>query len=251
MNTNQKMMRNTWLGLLMFMLLAYALTRGFGRNQMTVNISSTQMESLLTSADSGSYAVTITTASDNNSGTVSATDLTSDGRVLSANVTSADRFAEKLETAGVDYEVRKTGSYNLLIATVVPSLISIIMIVFLIRMMSGAAGGQGAKMANFSKSRARLSSNVSVKLDDVAGMVEEKDELKEVIEFLKNPKAFNDMGARIPKGVILVGSPGTGKTLLAKAVAGEARVPFYSISGSDFVEMFVGVGAARVRDMFE
>ena len=251
MNTNQKMMRNTWLGLLMFMLLAYALTRGFGRNQMTVNISSTQMESLLTSADSGSYAVTITTASDNNSGTVSATDLTSDGRVLSANVTSADRFAEKLETAGVDYEVRKSGSYNLLIATVVPSLISIIMIVFLIRMMSGAAGGQGAKMANFSKSRARLSSNVSVKLDDVAGMVEEKDELKEVIEFLKNPKAFNDMGARIPKGVILVGSPGTGKTLLAKAVAGEARVPFYSISGSDFVEMFVGVGAARVRDMFE
>ncbi len=251
MNTNQKMMRNTWLGLLMFMLLAYALTRGFGRNQMTVNISSTQMESLLTSADSGSYAVTITAASDNNSGTVSATDLTSDGRVLSANVTSADRFAEKLETAGVDYEVRKTGSYNLLIATVVPSLISIIMIVFLIRMMSGAAGGQGAKMANFSKSRARLSSNVSVKLDDVAGMVEEKDELKEVIEFLKNPKAFNDMGARIPKGVILVGSPGTGKTLLAKAVAGEARVPFYSISGSDFVEMFVGVGAARVRDMFE
>ncbi len=251
MNTNQKMMRNTWLGLLMFMLLAYALTRGFGRNQMTVNISSTQMESLLTSADSGSYAVTITTASDNNSGTVSATDLTSDGRVLSTNVTSADRFAEKLETAGVDYEVRKSGSYNLLIATVVPSLISIIMIVFLIRMMSGAAGGQGAKMANFSKSRARLSSNVSVKLDDVAGMVEEKDELKEVIEFLKNPKAFNDMGARIPKGVILVGSPGTGKTLLAKAVAGEARVPFYSISGSDFVEMFVGVGAARVRDMFE
>ena len=251
MNTNQKMMRNTWLGLLMFMLLAYALTRGFGRNQMTVNISSTQMESLLTSADSGSYAVTITTASDNNSGTVSATDLTSNGRVLSANVTSADRFAEKLETAGVDYEVRKSGSYNLLIATVVPSLISIIMIVFLIRMMSGAAGGQGAKMANFSKSRARLSSNVSVKLDDVAGMVEEKDELKEVIEFLKNPKAFNDMGARIPKGVILVGSPGTGKTLLAKAVAGEARVPFYSISGSDFVEMFVGVGAARVRDMFE
>ncbi|MCI5791954.1 MAG: ATP-dependent zinc metalloprotease FtsH [Lachnospiraceae bacterium] len=251
MNTNQKMMRNTWLGLLMFILLAYALTRGFGRNQMTVNISSTQMESLLTSADSGSYAVTITTASDNNSGTVSATDLTSNGRVLSANVTSADRFAEKLETAGVDYEVRKSGSYNLLIATVVPSLISIIMIVFLIRMMSGAAGGQGAKMANFSKSRARLSSNVSVKLDDVAGMVEEKDELKEVIEFLKNPKAFNDMGARIPKGVILVGSPGTGKTLLAKAVAGEARVPFYSISGSDFVEMFVGVGAARVRDMFE
>ena len=250
MNGNQKMMRNTWLGLVVFLLLAYALTRGFGRSRMTVNVESSQLESMLTSGDD-SYAVTIAVSSDNNSGTVTAVDMSDNGRSYSADVTNADRFAEKLEAAGIEYDVEKTGNYDLLIATVVPSVISIIMIVFIIRMMSGAAGGQGAKMANFSKSRARLSSNVDVKLDDVAGMVEEKEELKEVIEFLKNPKAFNDMGARIPKGVILVGSPGTGKTLLAKAVAGEAKVPFYSISGSDFVEMFVGVGAARVRDMFE
>lgn len=244
------MMRNTWLGLVVFLLLAYALTRGFGRSRMMVNVESSQLESMLTSGDD-SYAVTIAVSSDNNSGTVTAVDMSDNGRSYSADVTNADRFAEKLEAAGIEYDVEKTGNYDLLIATVVPSVISIIMIVFIIRMMSGAAGGQGAKMANFSKSRARLSSNVDVKLDDVAGMVEEKEELKEVIEFLKNPKAFNDMGARIPKGVILVGSPGTGKTLLAKAVAGEAKVPFYSISGSDFVEMFVGVGAARVRDMFE
>jgi len=104
---------------------------------------------------------------------------------------------------------------------------------------------------DFSKSRARLEDNVKVKFADVAGCDEEKEEMKEIIEYLKNPKKFSAMGARIPKGILMVGNPGTGKTLLAKAVAGEANVPFYSISGSDFVEMFVGVGASRVRDMFK
>jgi len=104
---------------------------------------------------------------------------------------------------------------------------------------------------DFSKSRARLEDNIKVKFDDVAGCDEEKEEMKEIIEYLKNPKKFAKMGARIPKGILMVGNPGTGKTLLAKAVAGEADVPFYSISGSDFVEMFVGVGASRVRDMFK
>ena len=103
---------------------------------------------------------------------------------------------------------------------------------------------------DFSKSRARLEDNIKVRFEDVAGCDEEKEEMQEVIEYLKNPKKFSRMGARIPKGIIMVGPPGTGKTLLAKAVAGEANVPFYSISGSDFVEMFVGVGASRVRDMF-
>ena len=103
---------------------------------------------------------------------------------------------------------------------------------------------------DFSKSRARLEDNIKVRFDDVAGCDEEKEEMQEIIEYLKNPKRFSKMGARIPKGIIMVGPPGTGKTLLAKAVAGEANVPFYSISGSDFVEMFVGVGASRVRDMF-
>ena len=112
-------------------------------------------------------------------------------------------------------------------------------------------GGAG-KSFDFGKSRARLNSdNDKKKFSDVAGLVEEKEEVKEIIDFLKNPKKFQKLGARIPKGVLLVGPPGTGKTLLAKAVAGEANVPFYFISGSDFVELFVGIGASRVRDMFK
>lgn len=117
---------------------------------------------------------------------------------------------------------------------------------FLMRQMNG--GGKGA--LDFGKTKARVNQNVKVRFTDVAGAEEEKEELKEVVEFLKNPRKFSALGARIPKGVLLVGSPGTGKTLFAKAVAGEANVPFFSISGSDFVEMFVGVGASRVRDLF-
>ena len=118
--------------------------------------------------------------------------------------------------------------------------------------MSKLGGMNSNKQAfDFSKSRARLEDNVKVKFADVAGCDEEKEEMQEIIEYLKNPKKFSKMGARIPKGILMVGNPGTGKTLLAKAVAGEANVPFYSISGSDFVEMFVGVGASRVRDMFK
>lgn len=114
-------------------------------------------------------------------------------------------------------------------------------------------GGGNAKMMNFGKSRARMVSGEDNKVTfkDVAGLNEEKEELEEIVDFLKDPVRYTSLGARIPKGVILTGAPGTGKTLLAKAVAGEANVPFFSISGSDFVEMFVGVGASRVRDMFE
>ena len=117
-------------------------------------------------------------------------------------------------------------------------------------MISKMGGGANKQAFDFSKSRARLESNVKVKFSDVAGCDEEKEEMAEIIDYLKEPKKFSKMGARIPKGILMVGQPGTGKTLLAKAVAGEANVPFYSISGSDFVEMFVGVGASRVRDMF-
>ena len=119
--------------------------------------------------------------------------------------------------------------------------------------VGGAGGGGGAKMMNFGKSRAKLMNGTqnSVTFKDVAGLQEEKEELEEIVDFLKNPVKYTELGARIPKGVILTGPPGTGKTLLAKAVAGEAGVPFFSISGSDFVEMFVGVGASRVRDLFE
>ena len=122
-------------------------------------------------------------------------------------------------------------------------------------MMGGASGnGAGNKTMTFGKSKARMMTPADrnkITFDDVAGVDEEKEELEEIVQFLKNPKKFTDMGARIPKGVLLVGQPGTGKTLLAKAVAGEAGVPFFIISGSDFVEMFVGVGASRVRDLFE
>ena len=128
-------------------------------------------------------------------------------------------------------------------------LIFFIVMMFLSSQM-GASGGS-SKMMNFGKSRAKMSTDANVKFDDVAGLEEEKEELKEIVDFLKAPKKYTVVGARIPKGVILVGPPGTGKTLLAKAVAGEAGVPFFSISGSDFVEMFVGVGASRVRDLFE
>ncbi len=125
-------------------------------------------------------------------------------------------------------------------------------ILFMIMTNQAAAGGGGNKMMNFGKSRARLStSENTMNFDNVAGLREEKEELEELVDFLKAPRKYNRLGARIPKGVLLVGPPGTGKTLLAKAVAGEAGVPFFSISGSDFVEMFVGVGASRVRDLFE
>ena len=114
-------------------------------------------------------------------------------------------------------------------------------------------GGDGKSALNFGRSRAKLAdpSKNKVTFDDVAGAEEEKTELEEVVDFLKNPSKYSELGARIPRGILLVGAPGTGKTLLAKAVAGEAGVPFFSISGSDFVEMFVGVGASRVRDLFD
>ena len=134
-----------------------------------------------------------------------------------------------------------------LIGSILPLVLFMVFGSFLISRMGG---GSNKQAFDFSKSRARLESNVKVKFADVAGCDEEKEEMAEIIDYLKEPKKFSKMGARIPKGILMVGNPGTGKTLLAKAVAGEANVPFYSISGSDFVEMFVGVGASRVRDMF-
>ena len=134
---------------------------------------------------------------------------------------------------------------------ILPCIIMAILMFVLITYMNGSAGG-GSKMMNFGKSHAKLSKDENkTKFGDVAGLSEEKEDLEEIVDFLKNPVKYVSVGARIPKGVILVGPPGTGKTLLAKAVAGEAGVPFFSISGSDFVEMFVGVGASRVRDLFE
>ena len=151
-------------------------------------------------------------------------------------------------------EVKDIPSENILINGIIPIIVGLVVMVFIFTLMTNiqAGGGGNSKMMNFGKSRAQLSKSEDnkTKLNDVAGLKEEKEQLTEIIEFLKDPGKFTQVGARIPKGVLLEGAPGTGKTLLAKAVAGEAGVPFFTISGSDFVEMFVGVGASRVRDLF-
>ena len=140
---------------------------------------------------------------------------------------------------------------SVFLTTIVPMILLGIVVVVVIMMMNANANGGGGKMANFGKSRAKLVVEVkNMDFSKVAGLEEEKEELEEIVDFLKNPKKYIGLGARIPKGILLEGPPGTGKTLLAKATAGEAGVPFFTISGSDFVEMFVGVGASRVRDLF-
>ncbi|MDO4961251.1 MAG: ATP-dependent zinc metalloprotease FtsH [Eubacteriales bacterium] len=172
---------------------------------------------------------------------------TGNGISYTASLADTGAFTEKLDSKNIDYSVRVSSGFRL--GDYMPYIVMLIMFMVILRVMTG--GKAGGQMMNFGKSRARLAIRTELTMNDVAGMAEEKGELQEIVEFLRNPKSFVEMGARIPKGVILVGPPGTGKTLLAKAVAGEAGVPFFSISGSDFVEMYVGVGAARVRDMFE
>ena len=166
--------------------------------------------------------------------------------------TRISELEEMAREADLRPSVRDIPSENLFLTSVLPMLLTLGVCMFFFYMMTAqGGGGSNARMMNFGKSKARLSKDTNVTLDDVAGLDEEKEDLQEIIDFLKDPGKYTQLGARIPKGVLLEGAPGTGKTLLAKAVAGEAGVPFYSISGSDFVEMFVGVGASRVRDMFE
>lgn len=171
------------------------------------------------------------------------------------NVTDVNVLIAQLGEKGIDPVIQDVPKENVFLTSILPALI-MVGGVFLIFMMMNAQNAQmngGNKMMNFGKSRARMSvaGDSKITLKDVAGLKEEKEDLQEIVEFLKEPAKFTKVGARIPKGVLLEGPPGTGKTLLAKAIAGEANVPFFSISGSDFVEMFVGVGASRVRDLFE
>ncbi len=154
---------------------------------------------------------------------------------------------------GLDPYIKDVSRPSVFLTTILPYVIMFALFFILMSSLSAQSGGNNSKMMNFGRSKARMILNndgQGTTFKDVAGVEEEKDELEEIVDFLKNPKKYIEIGARIPKGIILVGPPGTGKTLLAKAVAGEAGVPFFSISGSDFVEMFVGVGASRVRDMF-
>ena len=175
-----------------------------------------------------------------------------DGRHMTLYVTDVSEVEELLISYEVDPQVQKVEEENWFLTSVFPVLLAVIVMVFFFVMMNNQSSGGSSKMMNFGKSRAKLSmGDGKITLKDVAGLKEEKEELEEIVEFLKEPAKFTKVGARIPKGVLLEGAPGTGKTLLAKAIAGEAGVPFFSISGSDFVEMFVGVGASRVRDLFE
>ena len=177
-----------------------------------------------------------------------------DGTEKQMYVTDVNEVEQLLRQSGIDgYNVTDVPQENILLTVALPILLSTVVVVIIIMVMNRRAGGGGAnaRMMNFGKSRARMSRDNKVNFSNVAGLEEEKEELEEVVDFLRNPQKYTSVGARIPKGLLLVGPPGTGKTLLAKAVAGEAGVPFFSISGSDFVEMFVGVGASRVRDLFE
>ena len=181
--------------------------------------------------------------------------IVSDGQ-KTVYVTDVKEAEALLEEHDIDPTIRNVPKDSSMIGTVLPVVLTGAILLFFFMMMNrqmSGGGGSNAKMMNFGKSRARMSSpdDKKVTFKDVAGLQEEKEDLEEVVDFLKSPQKYTKVGARIPKGVILVGPPGTGKTLLAKAVAGEAGVPFFSISGSDFVEMFVGVGASRVRDLFE
>ena len=174
------------------------------------------------------------------------------GDVSVLYVTDVEEIQTLLNEYGIDPLVKDIPRENWFLTYVLPvlSVVAVGLLLFFIMNAQNSGGGANAKMMNFGKSRAKMSVDGQVTLKDVAGLQEEKEDLEEIIDFLRQPAKYTKVGARIPKGVLLEGQPGTGKTLLAKAVAGEANVPFFSISGSDFVEMFVGVGASRVRDLF-
>ena len=174
------------------------------------------------------------------------------GEQKTTNISDVNKAAEYMSGYGVEVSYGDVEEENLLITIGLPFLLSLVVVFVLFTLMNRQAGGGGGKMADFGKSKAQMlaKGQVDTTFNNVAGLQEEKEDLQEIVDFLKEPSKYMQVGARIPKGVLLEGPPGTGKTLMAKAIAGEAGVPFFSISGSDFVEMFVGVGASRVRDLF-
>ena len=174
------------------------------------------------------------------------------GSAVKVNVPDTVEAGRLLQKAGVMVAYDNVRSQSWVQSLGIPLLVAVVVVFAMMMLMNRQAGGGNSRMMDFGKSRARMTTQeqIHTTFKDVAGLQEEKEELKEIVDFLKMPQKYIQVGARIPKGVLLEGPPGTGKTLLAKAVAGEAGVPFFSISGSDFVEMFVGVGASRVRDLF-
>ena len=182
----------------------------------------------------------------------SATLVDTNGKEMLSNyyVSDINELIAQLNAKNIDYSLSDVERSNNMLSTWIPIILTIGIFLFVLFFIQSRMGGANSKMMDFGKSRARRAVNVNIDFSKVAGLKEEKEDLEEVVDFLKSPGKYAKLGARIPKGILLVGRPGTGKTLLAKAVAGEAGVPFFSISGSDFVEMFVGVGASRVRDLF-
>ena len=233
--------------ILMLILLMRALRCPYARQAQTVTAQ--EFEQIL---GSGNVAEAVISPNPQTpSGYVTVT--LANGQTVRQNVSDVKDAEQLLKDNSIDYSMEDVPQENTLLTVVMPFMLSIVVVVVIVTMMNrgAAGGGSNARMMNFGRSRAKLSRDSKVNFTNVAGLEEEKEELEEVVDFLKNPQKYTSVGARIPKGMLLVGPPGTGKTLLAKAVAGEAGVPFFSISGSDFVEMFVGVGASRVRDLFE
>ena len=225
-----------------------------GINKITDRAQEYSKEKLISDLEENRVTqVVITPNSETPTGTILVS--LTDGSIRRVYVTNVQDAEELIRSYGIAPEISDVKRENWVVNRVLPLLIAIIVGLFLFMIFFGQgneqANASNNKMLNFGKSRARMmKDNKKVTFENVAGLKEEKEELEEIVDFLKNPAKYTKLGARIPKGVLLEGPPGTGKTLLARAVAGEAGVPFFSISGSDFVEMFVGVGAARVRDMF-
>ena len=233
--------------ILMLILLMLALRFPYARQAQ--NVTAQEFEQIL---GSGNVAEAVISPNPQTpSGYVTVT--LANGQSVRQNVSDVKDAEQLLKDNNIDYSMDEVPQENTLLTVIMPVMLSVVVVVVIITMMNrgAAGGGSNARMMNFGRSRAKLSRDSKVNFTNVAGLEEEKEELEEVVDFLKNPQKYTSVGARIPKGMLLVGPPGTGKTLLAKAVAGEAGVPFFSISGSDFVEMFVGVGASRVRDLFE
>ena len=249
MNNNKRGFR----GYLIFMFLVVALVVVL--NLLRYNSSPYTYDQFIADMDEGKITeITIVTDEGSGAGYVSAGFDTGSNKRL--YVTSATEIEKVIRDKGYDPVVKDSFWMNWTFKVLIPLAVIVVAIVFMFIMLfvgtAGAgAGGGNSKMMNFGKSHAEVIREGKVRFENVAGLHEEKEELREIVDFLKDPGKYTALGARIPKGVLLEGSPGTGKTLLAKAVAGEAGVPFFSISGSDFVEMFVGVGASRVRDLFE
>ena len=237
-------------GWLLFPLLLIVLALAFMPGRKQNELSYQQFKQVLESGDVGSLVI----YQNEQTPTGEVRLANRAGEVYVTYVSDVNQIQQMLQDMDIDYsmnDVPQTSYWMSILLPVAVSVGAVVLMLSIMNMRAGAGGGTNAKMMNFGKSRARMTNTSNVTFKNVAGLQEEKEDLEEMVDFLRNPQKYTSVGARIPKGVILVGPPGTGKTLLAKAVAGEAGVPFFSISGSDFVEMFVGVGASRVRDLFE